>query len=129
PGARVDLYDAISVRFPGGAIATISGAGTVPPSGLRSYQVDLRLFGTEGVLLLDCERGRVERRRHRGQGRAVDLAAGGGASTCEGPPANFVDLIAGKTQTNWSPGASAMNSVLLLDAAYRSASSGQPERV
>ena len=28
PGAKVDLYDAISVRFDGGAIGTVSGAGT-----------------------------------------------------------------------------------------------------
>src|SRR5688572_19101243 len=44
PGSRVDLYDALSVRFAGGAIGTVSGAGTVPPSGMTAYQVDLRLF-------------------------------------------------------------------------------------
>src|SRR4029077_17937123 len=41
PGALVDLYDAISVRFAGGAIGTVSGAGTVPPLGSGQYQVDL----------------------------------------------------------------------------------------
>lgn len=127
PGSRVDLYDALSVRFESGAIATVSGAGTVPPSGVGSFQVDLRLFGSEGMLLLDCERARLELRRHDGQNDSVTLAQDAGTYTCDGPPANFVDLVLGKTSENFSPGQSAMRSVLLLDAAYRSAASGQPE--
>jgi predicted dehydrogenase len=126
-GARVDLYDAISVRFEGGAIATVSGAGTVPPGGMSSYQLDLRLFGSEGVLLLDCERARLELRRHDGRHDELNLAPDAGAYSCEGPPVNFVELILGKTTVNHSPGEAAMRSVLLLDAAYRSATSGRAE--
>ncbi len=129
PGAKVDLYDALSVRFEGGAIGTVSGAGTVPLGGITSYQVDLRLFGSEGMLLLDCERARLELRRHDGSSNRLELAPDEGAYSCEGPPANFVELILGKTTINHSPGESAMRSVLLLDAAYRSASSGRVERV
>jgi predicted dehydrogenase len=129
PGARVDLYDALSVRFAGGAIGTVSGAGTVPPSGSAQYQVDLRIFGTEGLLLLDCERARLELRRHRGPSERLELAPDAGAYQCDGPPNNFVDLILGKTDVNWAPGEAAMRSVLLLDAAYRSALSGQVEKV
>jgi predicted dehydrogenase len=127
--ARVDLYDAISVRFEGGAIATVSGAGTVPPGGTTAYQVDLRIFGSEGILLLDCERARLELRRHDGRNDRVELAPDAGAYSCDGPPANFVDLVLGRTTVNHSPGEAAMRSVLLLDAAYRSAQSGQVERV
>jgi predicted dehydrogenase len=127
--ARVDLYDALSVRFEGGAIGTVSGAGTVPPTGTAQYQVDLRLFGTEGLLMLDCERARLDLRRFDGRHEQMDLAANAGAYSCEGPPQNFVDLILGKTQTNYAPGEAAMRSVLLLDAAYRSAASGQVEEV
>jgi predicted dehydrogenase len=129
PGARVDLYDALSVRFAGGAVGTISGAGTVPPTGKAQYQVDLRIFGSDGLLMLDCERARLELRRHDGRCEQMDLPADAGAYTCDGPPNNFVDLVLGKTDVNWSPGEAAMRSVLLLDAAYRSAASGQPERV
>jgi predicted dehydrogenase len=129
PGARVDLYDAMSVRFEGGSIGTISGAGTVPPSGQAQYQVDLRIFGSEGLLQLDCERARLELRRHDGREERIELPTDAGAYSCEGPPHNFVDLVLGKTTTNWSPGEAAMRSVLLLDAAYRSAASGQVVRV
>ena len=49
--------------------------------------------------------------------------------TNDGPPANFVDLILGRTQTNWAPGEAAMRGVEMLDAAYRSAASGCEEVV
>ncbi len=129
PGARVDLYDALSVRFEGGAIGTVSGAGTVPPSGAAQYQVDLRIFGTDGLLMLDCERARLELRRHRGPGERLELAPDAGAYQCDGPPNNFVDLVLGKSTINWSPGEAAMRSVLLLNAAYRSAAAGKPEKI
>lgn len=125
--SRVDVYDALSVRFAGGAIGTISGAGTVPPAGNARYQVDLRIFGSDGLLMLDMERTRLELRRHDGQCEIVELAPDAGTYTCDGPPHNFVDLVLGKTDVNWAPGEAAMRSVLLLDAAYRSAASGKPE--
>jgi predicted dehydrogenase len=129
PGATVDLYDAITVRFENGAIGSVSGAGTMPPSGMSGFQVDLRIFGDEGVLLLDCERARLELRRHDTHHQHLELAPDAGAYTCDGPLHNFIDLIQGQTTTNWSPGEAAMRSVLLLDAAYRSAASGQVEKV
>ncbi|MBI3411123.1 MAG: Gfo/Idh/MocA family oxidoreductase [Planctomycetes bacterium] len=129
PGAKVDLYDALAVRFEGGAIGTISGAGTVPPLGAAQYQVDLRIFGTEGLLMLDCERARLELKRHDGRQEQWELAADAGNYSCDGPPHNFVDLVLGMTNVNWSPGEAAMRSVCLLDAAYRSAQSGKLEMV
>ncbi len=126
-GAAVDLYDALSVRFVGGAIGTVSGAGTVPAAGRPRYQVDLRIFGRDGLLMLDCERARLELRRHDGSRETADLAPDAGEYSCEGPPANFIDLVLGNTQVNSAPGEAAMHSVLLLDAAYRSAASGRPE--
>jgi predicted dehydrogenase len=129
PDSRVELYDALSVRFADGAIGTVSGAGTVPPSGMSGYQVDLRLFGSDGLLLLDCERARLELRRHDGRHERLDLPPDAGAYACDGPPNNFVDLILGKTTVNNSPGEPAMRSVELLDAAYRSAASAKVEIV
>jgi len=127
PGSRVDLYDALSVRFTRGAIGTVSGAGTIPPTGKAEFQVDLRLFGSEGMLLLDCERARLELHRHDGRSEKLHLPEGAGAYSCEGPPANFIDLVLGKTTENLAPGEAAMRSVELLDAAYRSAESGRVE--
>lgn len=127
PGARVDVYAALSVRFEGGAVGTVSGAGTVPEG--QPFQVDLRLFGTEGMLLLDVERERLEVRRNDGRDFTLFPERGTGAYSCEGPPHNFVELVLGRTQENHAPGWAAMRSVELLDAAYRSAASGGPEQV
>lgn len=64
PGAPVDLYNAAAIVFEDGAIGALSGAGTLPND--DRFQVDLRLFGDEGVLLLDLERDRLDVRRHDG---------------------------------------------------------------
>lgn len=127
PGSRVELYDAMTVTFDGGAIGTVSGSGTVPVT--QRYQVDIRIWGSEGSLLLDCERTRLEVSRHDGKNEVVRLEVKDGDYTCDGPPNNFADLILGKEKVNGSPGEASMRSVEILDAAYRSAVSGKPERV
>ena len=127
PGSQVDLYDAIAAKFTSGAIATVSGASNVPVD--RPFHVDIRIFGSEGMLLLDCERARLELRRHDGQHRVEELAPDAGGYECDGPPNNFIDLIKGQSTINWSSGEVAMRSVELLDAAYRSAASGVAEAV
>jgi predicted dehydrogenase len=127
PGSRVELYDALSVHFESGAIGTVSGAGSVPPGG--RFQVDVRIFGSEGMLLLDIERERLEVQRRDGQNFHVPVPAGEGDYTCDGPPHRFVDLIQGRSDRNNSSGEVAARSVELLDAAYRSAQSGQAETV
>ncbi len=127
PRARVDLFDAIAVRYRGGALGTVGGAGAIP-RGLK-FHLDLRIFGREGMLLLDIERERLELRREDGADRALPIDPGEGAYRCDGPPHRFVDLIRGLTTENPSDAAVGERSVGLIDAAYRSALSGQPERV
>ena len=121
PHSGVDMYDTATVVFDGGAIGTISGAATLPDD--DKFQVDLRIFGDEGVLLLDVERERLDLRRHDGAHQHLDVPAGEGAYSCEVPPHRFVDLIKGEG-VNSSPGEVAARSVELIDAMYRSAAAG-----
>ncbi len=127
PGTAVELYDALSVRFAGGATGAVSGAGTVPPH--QGFQLDLRIFGSEGMLLLDVERERLEVRRHDRDDFTLPIPAGEGAYTCDIPPQRFIELIRGLSTSNNSPPDVAARSVELLEAAYRSAATGQTERV
>mgnify|MGYP001047688238 CR=1 FL=1 len=127
PGSKVDLYDALTVRFRSGAIGTISGAGNVPKD--KRFQVDLRIFGSEGMILIDCERARMCLNRHDGKDVNLDVSEDAGSYECDGPPNNFVDLILGKTEVNLTPGESAMRGVEMIDAAYRSSKSGKSELV
>lgn len=127
PGSKVELYDALAVRFRDGALGTVSGAGTVPAN--NGFQVDIRVFGRDGMLLLDCERERLEVRRRDGEDFVLPIPPGAGAYACDGPPNRFVELIQGQSDRNNSSGDVAARSVELLEAAYRSAFSGKAETV
>lgn len=117
-GARVDLYDSASIVFEGGAIGTISGAATLPDN--DPFQLDVRIFGKDGVLLVDVERERVELRRHDGNHVSIPVESGAGAYRCDDPPARFIDLIKG-TATNNSDAKIATRTVELLEAMHISA--------
>ena len=123
PGSRVELYDALTVEFEGGVIGSFSGAGTIPSD--RGFQLDIRIFGTDGVLSLDFERARLQVLRNDGDHYESQLEAGAGAYACNGPPNNFVALIIGKTDENITPGAVGMRAIEMMDAAYRSAATGR----
>lgn len=127
-GSPVDLFDAAVVRFDGGALATLSGAATLADG--DRYQVDLRLFGTEGVLLLDVERERVTLSRYDGEREEVDIAPGEGEYSCLVPPVRFVELITGASADNHSTVEVAARSVELIEALLRSsAADGAETRV
>ena len=129
-----DYYDAINLRFANGATGVVSGAATLPKSSgesidLKQYQIDIRVFGTEGVLLLDIERERLELRRNDGQNMIVPLQPGDGAYETELPLERFVQLCLGQSIENDAPGVVAQRAVEVLEAAYKSASSGQIESI
>jgi predicted dehydrogenase len=128
-----DLYDALSVRFANGATGAFSGSGTVSRG--CGFQVDLRLFGDDGMLLYDLEVGR-ERLDVRREGRGDDPPAaafpmrpGDGVYACVEPVERFVDLCLGRPVENDAPGEVGRRAVEVLDAAYRSALSGRLEAV
>ena len=122
-----DYYDAAVMRFADGATASLSGAATVPKH--RGFQIDLRIFGSEGILLLDIERERLEVRRRDGRDTLVEMAPGDGAYACEQPLHTLVDICLGRLTENQSPGFVGMRAVEVLDALYRSARSGRLEEV
>ncbi|MBD7957732.1 Gfo/Idh/MocA family oxidoreductase [Microbacterium sp. Sa4CUA7] len=124
-GSAVDLYDAAVVGFSGGALGTVSGAASLPDG--SSYQVDIRVFGSEGVLLLDTERERVSVRRHDGQEWNIDIPEGAGEYECIEPPNRFIDLILGRSTENNSTADVAARSIELIDAMLRSSAAGGTE--
>lgn len=124
-GAAVDLFNAAVVSFVGDAIGSLSGAATLPDE--NPYQVDIKLFGTEGVLLFDTERERVSLHRYDGTGWDLAIEPGAGAYECIEPPNRFIDLITGASTHNNSDSRVAAHSVELIDAILRSAESGGVE--
>ncbi|GLI27763.1 oxidoreductase [Agromyces rhizosphaerae] len=124
-GAAVDLYDAAVITFDNHALGSLSGAATVPDG--DPYQVDLRIFGTEGMLLVDTERERVSLHRHDGRKWDLDIEPGAGAYECIVPPNRFIDLITGASTENNSDATVAARSIELIDAMLRSSQAGGAE--
>jgi predicted dehydrogenase len=120
-----DLYDAAVVRFDNGATGAISGSATTPPG--SPFQVDIRIFGDDGMLLLDVERERVSLRRMDGDNLDVPVTAGEGAYTCIEPVNRFVDLCLGKPVENCADASIGLRSVEVVEAMLRSAKSGRVE--
>lgn len=123
--AGVDRYDAGVVEFANGATMAMSGAATVPKT--RAFQVDIRIFGEEGMLLVDIERARVEAVRHDGKEHVEKLAPDAGAYDTIDPINRFVDICRGEATDNPANGTVGRRAVEVLDAMYRSAESGRME--
>jgi predicted dehydrogenase len=125
----VDFYDAAVARATNGATLALSGAATVPKQ--RGMHTDIRIYGSEGMVLFDCERGRarVELSRLDGQEEAVPLAPG--EADYDGALAVrvFAALCAGRPVTNAADAENGARVTEALDALYRSAASGQVERI
>ena len=125
PTSKVELYDAFSVEFTSGAIGSFSGAGNMPEN--TGFQLDVRIFGSEGVMSIDCERARLAVQRHDGDNFEMELEQDAGDYRGAGPPNNFAELVTGKTEMNYAPGWAGMSAIEIIDAAYRSATSGKRE--
>ena len=125
---RADLHDSISVLFEGGSIASISGAST--QEGAERHQVDVRIFGSEGQLMVDFERERVWLYRSPDDQMLLDVKPGEGAYDCGAPINVLLDLVNGEKEVNNnSPAELGARVVELLDTAYLSAETGKDEQV
>jgi len=89
---------------------------------------DVRIFGTEGVVVFDNERMRVELWRMDGDDDAATITDrpvyDGGL-----PTRVFARLCAGEPVTNASDAACGAEVTAAIHALYRSAASGKPEEV
>jgi predicted dehydrogenase len=128
-GAPVELHDALSIRFEGGAIGTTSGGSCHLGSGGNKHQLEMRAIGSEGQLHVDLEREILWLYRGPEDDIRVPLEENAGLYDCDGPPNTLIDLALGKDVENCSPGELGVRTVEILDAAYRSAASGAIEKV
>jgi predicted dehydrogenase len=113
-----DLFNSIACQFSNGATGMLGGAATMPPG--SPYQVDLRIFGSRGMLLLDIERPRLEIRRNDGRSETLPMDHQPGAYECVEPLRTFVDLIRGGPSENRSSAEIGERVVRVLEGAFRS---------
>ena len=123
-----DLSAAISCRFDNGVTGMIGGAATMPPD--STYQVDIRIFGKRGMMLLDLSNDHgLEIRRHDDHHVETSMTVKPGEYSCVEPLRTFVRLLRGEDADNRSPASIGRRTVEVLDAAFRSARSGRLEEV
>lgn len=97
----IDLHDAATVRFDGGATSVLSGSCGIPTG--HGFEVDIRIFGSEGSVLLDIETQRLVLKLPDGQTETAEPAPGAWKYSCEGPASMLVDIALGRGM-NQSPG-------------------------
>jgi predicted dehydrogenase len=117
----VDVAAALSVRFVGGAVASLSSTGTVRPG--QPEQQEYRFYGTAGYALADLLGGTLEIGRADASIERLELAPEEICPPLE-PARRFGDLLSGRA-TNPAPGESAARAVEILEAAHRSDAEGR----
>ena len=130
---RVDLVDALAVRFEGGCLGTIGSTGSTVRT--QEELLEYRIYGTGGHILLDLAASEVG--LYRADGSIERHPAGpvdSGPRTYDSaypedaPVNNLVDVIAGR-DINRSPPDLGAAVVRLLEAAYTSARTGRQQAV
>jgi predicted dehydrogenase len=125
----VEHYDACSIRFTNGAIGTMAGGSAHLGFDDNKHELAMRAIGSEGHFACDLQRELVWLYRASGEDVRLPVEPGDALYNCDGPPHTLVDLALGKDVRNWAPGELGARTVEILDAAYRSAASGRPQRV
>jgi predicted dehydrogenase len=125
----VDFYDAAVGRATNGATVSLSGTATVPKQ--RGMHMDVRIYGTEGMVAFDCEAGRARVELSRLDGRDERVALAPDEAEYDGalPVHVFAALCAGKPVVNAANAENGARVTEALDALYRSARTGQLERI
>jgi predicted dehydrogenase len=117
-GLPVDLVDAITVEFEGGALGILGGTSNARPSIL-----DLQVHCAGGRAVLDMAAPSTTLLPHGGQAEAIGLGDGESPYPSDATSANLVDVALGRAP-NGSPAEPGWRTVEILDAAYRSAHAG-----
>ena len=128
-GAKVELHDAISVRYTNGAIGSLGGGSTHLGAGNNRHQLYVRAIGSHGQLMVDLERNILWRYRSPTDDVTIPLDHDAGLYDCRGPIDAVVHAGLGRPYSNNSPAGLGARTVEILDAAYRSAKSGRVEQV
>ena len=120
---KVDLCDAISVRFEGGAIGTLASSGGISASQTAHQQHELRLYGSRGYALVDAMAGSCSIFYNDGSVEQFDEVPADRRYPQEATSRHLVDLVLGivPAASNASPGEIGARTVELLEAAYSSA--------
>jgi len=121
----VDYYNSVNMRLQNGATCSISGSSNMPSS-FAKFQVDLKIFGSKGNLMIDLEPGRerVLVETMTGETHKEEVKIGDGEYDGSSPANFLVDVCGGKNSEDMAPGIIGYRSVCVVEAMLESAKSG-----
>ena len=120
----VDFYDAAVCQATNGATISLSGASTVPKH--VGMHMDIKIYGTEGLITFDNSLNRLELRRDDEADEVVEMAPDDGDYDGALPVKVFAKLCAGESVENASNGENGARVTEILHGLYQSAEAGQP---
>lgn len=124
--STIDLHDAAVVRFANGATGVLSGSCGVPQG--HGFEVDIRIYGAHGSVLLDIETERLVLKLPDGETQVAKVPPGAWTYSCEGAADRLVDLALGRGR-NDSPGHVGARAVETLHAIVASGQAGGTEQI
>jgi predicted dehydrogenase len=124
-GSVNDIYDALTITMENGALVSIASTGATPLSE-RNYEV--RIYGTEGIVLLELWKGEAVFIPFEGERRVLPPLPPDGIYPDRGPLDNFVDATLGLAP-NGSDGRLGYASMQVIEAAVESAKKNLPVKV
>ena len=122
-----DYFDSAVLRFKQDATATISGAAGLPKH--CPPQLELKVYGSEGMLLLDVEEGRERLEIRRFDKKDIiepfGLGEGYGSYSTQESVNRFIELCLGNKVRNCGDHIVGLKTVQVLEAMYESISVGK----
>jgi predicted dehydrogenase len=124
-GSVNDIYDALTITMENGALVSIASTGATPLSE-RNYEV--RIYGTEGIVLLELWKGEAVFIPFEGERRVLPPLPASGTYPERGPLDNFVEAALGLAP-NGSDGRLGFASMQVIEAAVESSKTNRPVKV
>jgi predicted dehydrogenase len=121
--APVELHNAITYTYDGGAIGVVSGGSAHTGAWGNKHSLEVRGIGSAGQFLIDVEREAFWLHTE-GEDRQLEVTPGEGLYDCSGPIDAVLAAARGDQFVNQSPAELGARTVEALDIAYRSAGAG-----
>jgi predicted dehydrogenase len=116
-GTPVDVYNSLNIKLADGTLVSMASHGLPMPS---ERQHEVRVYGTEGALLLELWKGTMEFQDREGNIRRYPDVPEADIYPMFAPARNLVEVVAG-TAPNGSPGSLGAYAIRIIEAACSSA--------
>jgi predicted dehydrogenase len=122
-GLAVDVHDVLNLKMEDGTLVSIASSGAPMPSE-RTFEV--RIFGEKGMAFLDLWKGTAA--FYDEKGTVTGLPPMDEIYPSAAPAVNLIDTVLGRTE-NGSPARLGLSAMKVIEAACRSAESGENIRI